>query len=79
MALDILSICGPICFKLCKGVHIWKMWFGIVDECHEDVMCICTELKLRGGVSCMPAVLLFFFENVFLCMKLLAGGNDFVN
>ena len=22
--------------------------------------CICTKLKLRGGVSCMPAALLFF-------------------
>ena len=58
----ILSICRPICFKLCKGVHIWKVWFGIVDECHQDIMCICTELNLRGGVSCMPAALLFKFR-----------------
>ena len=64
----ILSFCRPICFKLCKGVHIWKVWFGIiiVDECHQDIMCICTELNLRVGVSCMPAALLF-------CMC--KGGN----
>ena len=47
----ILRICRPICFKLCKGVHIWKVWFGIIDECHQDMMCICTELNLRDGVS----------------------------
>ena len=60
---SILSICRPIYFKLCKGVHIWKMWFGIVDGCHQDIMCICTELNLRGGVSCMPAALLLDDES----------------
>ena len=57
----ILSICRPICFKPCKGVHIWKVWFGIIDECHQDIMCICTKLNLRGGVSGMPAALLSLY------------------
>ena len=26
----------------------------------SSIMCICTKLNLRGGVSCMPAALLFF-------------------
>ena len=59
----ILSICRPICFKLCEGVHIWKVWFGIVDECQQDIMCICTKLNLRGGVSCMSAALLYQLSN----------------
>ena len=70
----ILSICRPICFKLCKGVHIWKVWFGIVDECHQDIMCICTELNLRGGVSCMPAALLFLLALHTLFILKLCGG-----
>ena len=28
-------------------------------------MCICTELNLRGGVSCMPAAILFHKEKLF--------------
>ena len=29
---SILSIYGPIFFKLCVGVHIRKEWFGIENE-----------------------------------------------
>ena len=62
----IMSICRPNCFKLWKGVHIWKAWFGIVDEFHQDIMCMCTELILHGGVPCMPAALCYHLnESVF--------------
>ena len=41
------------------------MLFSIVDECHQDLMCICTELNLRGGVSCMPAALIYIYIYIY--------------
>ena len=32
----------------------------VLDLCH-NILCICTKLNLRGGVSCMPAAFLFYF------------------
>ena len=69
---SIWSIYWPIFFKFCIGVYIRKKWFWTedgnfsfknykvmaLDLHYQDILCICTELNLCGGVSCMPAALL---------------------